>query len=222
MTIKRQVMWSSLSLMSEFGEVDTLARSMSFTAPNSKNIPPDLKDSDRGPFSNQFSGGFSGHCDAVPASTALFSRPFISSGTGDQSMETSELNLKNSQPSLTESIRGAFFSFCDLVKSAPATNGNAIPVAELIDSTPLMSTVYTDSINRVSNLVRKFEKPKLQLPVKLNVDNPVIGRGGLISLGCIKIRRGNLLQEVNRTNLKTLPSILGFLVKKKLRTLLKK
>ncbi|KAL4560835.1 hypothetical protein LXL04_032990 [Taraxacum kok-saghyz] len=32
---------------------------MSFTAPNSKNIPPDLKDGDRGPFSNQFSGGFS-------------------------------------------------------------------------------------------------------------------------------------------------------------------
>ncbi|KAL4566077.1 hypothetical protein LXL04_030187 [Taraxacum kok-saghyz] len=60
---------------------------------------------------------------------------------------------------------GPHFSFCDLVKSELANSGNPFPKVELIDPTPYENTVYIDSINQVSNLVRKFDQPKLHSPV---------------------------------------------------------
>ncbi|KAL4576981.1 hypothetical protein LXL04_013082 [Taraxacum kok-saghyz] len=93
-----------------------------------------------------------------------------------------------SQSNLTDSDSGPFFSFGNLIKLSPDSNGNPFPKAELIDNSQFESSVYTDSINRVAKLTRK----------------PVISDS-------LEQLSDNLLQKVNRTNLKTLPNILGFL-----------
>ena len=92
-------------------------------------------------------------------------------------MKSYDPDLMNSYSNLTDSDRGPHFSFNGLVESEPITQGNSVPNAKLIDNSPFESTEYTDSINRVSNLVRKFETPKSRPTAKLNIMNPVLSDG---------------------------------------------
>ncbi|KAL4558879.1 hypothetical protein LXL04_037083 [Taraxacum kok-saghyz] len=59
---------------------------------------------------------------------------------------------------------GLRFAFDDLFTEV-ASPGNPIPKLELVDNSAFESTVYTDSINRLSNLTRKFENANSKSPV---------------------------------------------------------
>ncbi|KAL4579682.1 hypothetical protein LXL04_015839 [Taraxacum kok-saghyz] len=84
-------------------------------------------------------------------------------------MKITDSNLKNSASDLAAQNRENHFSFERMVKLVPVSQGNPIRKAELIDKTQFQSTPYTDSINCVSNLIRKFEQPIL------NIADPVLG-----------------------------------------------
>ncbi|KAL4584464.1 hypothetical protein LXL04_009066 [Taraxacum kok-saghyz] len=68
-------------------------------------------------------------------------------------MKITDSNLKNSASDLAAQNRENHFSFERMVKLVPVLQG----------------TPYTDSINCVSNLIRKFEQPIL------NIADPVLG-----------------------------------------------
>ncbi|KAL4568335.1 hypothetical protein LXL04_023945 [Taraxacum kok-saghyz] len=91
---------------------------------------------------------------------------------GAPSMSSIGLKMENVPPDLHDVDREPFFSFKGLVKSEAAIHGNDFPILELVDNSPFKSTLYTDSINRVSKLIRKFEFPISNSPVTLNDSNP--------------------------------------------------
>ncbi|KAL4567812.1 hypothetical protein LXL04_023407 [Taraxacum kok-saghyz] len=74
-------------------------------------------------------------------------------------MKITDSNLKNSASDLAAQNHENHFSFEQMVKLVPVSQGNPVLKAELIDKTQFESTPYTDSINCVSNLIRKFEQP---------------------------------------------------------------
>ncbi|KAL4578738.1 hypothetical protein LXL04_014869 [Taraxacum kok-saghyz] len=85
---------------------------MSSSGPNSKAIPPDLKDFDRNrevqPSTDN--GGFFRNCRPLPAFAAAVSHPPASSNTYIQSMKAKHTDLKNSKANSNISDREVFFS----------------------------------------------------------------------------------------------------------------
>ncbi|KAL4565537.1 hypothetical protein LXL04_029635 [Taraxacum kok-saghyz] len=76
-------------------------------------------------------------------------------------MKITDSNLKKSASDLAAQNRENHFSFERMVKLVPDSQGNPILKAEIIDKTQFESTPYTDSVNCVSNLIRKFESTPL-------------------------------------------------------------
>ncbi|KAL4554535.1 hypothetical protein LXL04_039366 [Taraxacum kok-saghyz] len=99
----------------------------------------------------------------LDASFAAVSPSSDSPSLGEHSMKITDSNLKNSASDLAAQNRKNHFSFERMVKLVPVSQGNPVLKAELIYKTQFESTPYTDSINCVSNLIRKFEQPILNI-----------------------------------------------------------
>ncbi|KAL4563681.1 hypothetical protein LXL04_027726 [Taraxacum kok-saghyz] len=112
-------------------------------------------------------GDLPDHNGLVPTNWVADPPPLHSSNTVDHTMDyTDQCPIDNTQAELKNLLLNP-------ARTEPALRFSSDKHHSEVDSSAFVSTLNTDTINRLSNLTRKLENAKLLSPVPLTTENPI-------------------------------------------------